>query len=203
MAEGKKGFWSKLKAHFTTGLLAMVPLTISLYLLWWIFSQIDSIIGGPLSEYLDRYYLGIGFVILLLMIWLVGFVTSSFIGKKLFNLNKRVVSRIPILGTVFKTISQISSGILDVKKRAFKEAVLVELFGDGKYSIGFLTSSVPTPVKGHREKLLHVFIPTAPNPTSGYLMLVEERRITKLEMPFEDAFKSIVSAGMVVPAAYE
>ncbi|MBN2737565.1 MAG: DUF502 domain-containing protein [Spirochaetales bacterium] len=191
----------KLRRQFTTGFLALVPISVSLFIIWWMFDKIDSLIGKPIKEIFGFYFNGMGIVLLVLIIWLVGVITSGYFGSKLMQLQDKIVTKIPVLRTIFKTLSQLSHSVVN-NKGSFSQAVLVEVFNKGYYSIGFVTNKGEFKVKG-KDKLIHVFVPTAPNPTSGFLMLISEDKLIKLDISVEEAFKSVVSAGMVAPEQYK
>lgn len=206
MEEKKKNIFirigHKLKTHFSAGLIAIVPISVSIYLFWWLFKFLDQLFGKYLVKYVGEYIYGVGFIALIIIIWLSGFITTSYIGTKLLHFGESILHRIPVLNVIFKTTKEISQRILDKQKKKFKQAVLVEIFNKKTLSIGFITSDEPITVKTIKPKMVHVFVPTAPNPTSGFLILIEEQKVLKLDIPIEEAFKSIVSAGMVYPEKY-
>ncbi len=193
----------KLKTQFTAGIIAIVPITVSIYLFWWLFKYLDNVFGKYLEKYIGRYIYGIGLIALILIIWLAGFIMSSYLGRKLMKFGENILHRIPVLNVIFKTTKEISQRILDNQIKNFKQAVILEVFNNKYHSIGFITSDESVYVGKTKTKMVHVFIPTAPNPTSGFLILVEEQKIQKLDMPIEEAFKAIVSAGMIYPGEYK
>lgn len=199
----KNNLLQKIKNRFTAGILATVPITVSVYVLWIIFSNLDKIIGSQLEKVLDFYIPGIGFVVLVLVVWFVGVITSGYLGSRLLKFQELMLTKIPVLGTIFRTIKQLSSSVLGEGKKAFQQAVLLEVFNKGSYSIGFITSKKAVKIANSKKKYVHVFMPTAINPASGFMVLVEESKLLKLDMSVEEAFKTVVAAGMVYPAAYK
>ncbi len=206
MEEKKKNiFWRighKLKNQFTAGIIAIVPISVSVYLFLWMFRFLDNLFGKYLSKYIGSYIYGIGLFALILLIWLAGFIMSSYLGRKIMKFGENILHKIPVLNVIFKTTKEISQRLLDSQVKNFKQAVILEMFNNKYHSIGFITSDESVYVGKTKTKMVHVFIPTAPNPTSGFLILVEENKIQKLDMPIEDAFKAIVSAGMIYPEKY-
>ena len=207
MQEKKKNIFyrigHKLKTHFIAGIIAIVPISVSFYLIWWMFKYLDNLFGKYLSKYIGGYIYGIGFIALFLIIWLVGFIMSSYLGRKAMKFGENILHKIPVLNVIFKTTKEISQRLLDNQIKNFKQAVILEVFNNKYHSIGFITSDESVYVGKTKTKMVHVFIPTAPNPTSGFLILVEENKIQKLDMPIEEAFKAIVSAGMIYPEEYK
>ena len=207
MQEKKKNIFyrigHKLKTHFIAGIIAIVPISVSFYLIWWMFKYLDNLFGKYLSKYIGGYIYGIGFIALFLIIWLVGFIMSSYLGRKAMKFGENILHKIPVLNVIFKTTKEISQRLLDNQIKNFKQAVILEVFNNKYHSIGFITSDESVYVGKTKTKMVHVFIPTAPNPTSGFLILVEENKIQKLDMPIEEAFKAIVSAGMIYPGEYK
>jgi uncharacterized membrane protein len=202
----KEGAWFVLKKQFIAGLLAIFPISFSIFILLWLFEKIDLIVGKPLSKYFDFYFYGFGFLVLFAFIWLTGLITSSYFGGKLVKLHDRIVTRIPILGMIFRTIKQLSHTVLDRKDGAFTQPVLLELFQNDQYLIGFITSreqvAVPT-LSGETKNMVHVFVPTVPNPTTGFMALMEEKKLIKLNISVEEAFKTVISAGIIFPPNYQ
>ena len=207
MQEKKKNIFyrigHKLKTHFIAGIIAIVPISVSFYLIWWMFKYLDNLFGKYLSKYIGGYIYGIGFIALFLIIWLVGFIMSSYLGRKAMKFGENILHKIPVLNVIFKTTKEISQRLLDNQIKNFKQAVILKVFNNKYHSIGFITSDESVYVGKTKTKMVHVFIPTAPNPTSGFLILVEENKIQKLDMPIEEAFKAIVSAGMIYPEEYK
>ena len=193
----------KLKNQFTAGLLATIPLSVSIYVLWIFFTKLDLILGKQVEKFMGFYIYGMGFVILLLVIWLVGIITSGYLGSRMLKFQELILTKIPVLGKIFNTIKQLSQNVLGGDRSAFQAAVLLEVFNRGYYSIGFITSKKEVQVANGKKKFVHVFVPTAINPASGFLILVEENKLIKLSMPVDEAFKTVVAAGMVYPEKYK
>ncbi|MBN2444011.1 MAG: DUF502 domain-containing protein [Spirochaetales bacterium] len=194
---------SALRNQFTAGFVSVVPITLSIFLLYQAFILLDNIIGRYFKRFFGFYYVGIGIGILLLIIWVAGLITSSYFGSKLVQFQDYIITKIPVLGTIFKTIKQVSHSILSDTKGSFSQVVMLEVFHKGYYSIGFITNDKKVPIGENKSGFVHVYVPTSPNPTSGFIMLVEKKKLIKLDIPLEEAFKVIISAGMVIPNRYK
>ncbi|MBD3290197.1 DUF502 domain-containing protein [candidate division KSB1 bacterium] len=196
--------WKKIKGYFLTGLLVLFPFVMTVFIITWLFSKIDNILQGVVTTFLARfgliYFPGIGFVSVILIILLVGLIARNYFGKKLLSLGDTIVTRIPLINRVYLAIQQISKAFLSEKRESFKRAVLIEYPRRGIYSIVFITQDT----KGEtQEKLpedsVSVFLPTTPNPTSGFLLFVPKKDIIPLKMPVEEALKLVISGGAINP----
>ena len=194
-----------LRNYFLTGLLVLLPLLVSVKLLIWGFNIINGLAGGDfISRYLAEKFRieipGAGLIILILLILFTGLFAQNYIGKKLIGLGELVLHKIPIVNSIYGTTKQITEGFVKTEKTAFRKVVLVEYPRRGVYSPGFLTGVSPTEaVQKTETPLVNVFIPTVPNPTTGFLIFVPEDQGIYLDMSIEDGFKLILSAGVIKP----
>jgi uncharacterized membrane protein len=190
-----------LRNYFLTGLFIILPLFISLELLWWAFFKVDSILGNFIKKYFPIVAIpGLGLIALLLIITLTGLVAQNYLGKKLIRLGEKIVTRIPILKGIYNITKQFTEGLTQSDKSAFRQMVLVEYPRPGIYSPGFLTGESPAEASQRTDhNLLSVFIPMVPNPTTGFLILAPEEQVILLDMSMEDGFKLIISAGVIKP----
>lgn len=188
-------FWRK---HFLTGLLAITPLAITAWILWKFYALISSTIGPwiqriPYLEIYPRFYLTLlGMLIFVLLISFVGMFTRNLIGMAFFRLVERFIERIPIVKSVFSASKQIAGVFLQDRRTAFQKVVLFEYPRRGLYSLGFVTRDAET------DDQVAVFLPTTPNPTSGYMLLIPQADVTELSIPVEEAIKLIVSGGSIM-----
>ncbi len=216
MKEGKPlrpagGIGRKVRGYFFTGLLVLVPLVLTGYIIWNLFLAIDGILREQVYDLLlDQFGFtfakkqipGIGFITLILVIGLTGLVARNYFGRKLVSLGEGLVQRIPFINRVYSAIKQISSAFFSTQREVFKKAVLFEYPRPGIYSIGFYTQDTRGPVQeALEEDVVSVFLPTTPNPTSGFLLFVPKSGITELDLTIEEALKLIISGGAVVPNA--
>lgn len=187
-----------LQRHFLTGLLAITPLAVTAWVLIKGYELINVTMRPWLRRiphltetYPDQLLTAIAFVSFLLVIVLVGLLTRSLVGVAFFNLVEGVIARIPVVKTIFVATKQIASVFLSDKRSAFQQVVLFEYPRRGCFSLGFVTRDEPD------SALLSVFLPTTPNPTSGYMLLLPRDEVAVLTISVEDGIKLIISGGSV------
>ena len=203
-------FRQDLKNDLIAGLLVVIPLATTIWLstifsrfvlafLTSIPKQLNPFITlNPLLQ--DLINLSLGLTVPLLGILLIGLMARNFVGRWLLEFGEGTVSRIPLAGSVYKTLKQLLETFLKDNSTRFRRVVLVEYPREGLFSVGFVTGVVgPSLQPELDETLLSVFIPTAPNPTTGWYTLVPERSVKDLNISVEDAFRTIISAGIVNP----
>jgi uncharacterized membrane protein len=197
-----------LRNYFFTGILVLLPLVITLKLLFWGFAKTDAILGNLIYHYLHRYLgiqvkiSGLGLIALLLVITLTGIFARNYLGKKLIIAGEKLLGRIPVLNIIYNSTKQITEGLAltQSEKGAFRKMVLIEYPRHGVYSPGFLTGEAfDEATEKAGGKLLSIFVPTTPNPTTGYLVFVPEEQVIFLKMSAEDGFKLLLSAGVIIP----
>jgi uncharacterized membrane protein len=195
-----KKFRAFLKAYFITGILVLLPLALTFWILKALLQSMERLIGDPLQQYLHIYIPGIGIILLICLILLVGIFARNFIGKKLGQLGEKILSKIPLVRNIYSSIKQLIYTIFAQGKSNFRGVVLVEYPRRGAYSIGFITGETRGEVQQITNgTMVNVFIPTTPNPTSGFFILFPETEIKLLHMTVEEGLKMIISAGMVTP----
>jgi uncharacterized membrane protein len=206
-----KAAFGRWRANFYAGLAIVLPAVISLAIVKWLFGTVANI-TDPLLFFLPRvwthhpdgplYWWWSLFALMLaiLLISIIGRMARNFIGRKLIYTVDQALLRVPILNKIYAAIKQVNGAFSSSNKSSFKHVVLVEFPGQGIYSIGFLTGAQPAEVSSKlNARLLSVFVPTTPNPTGGFVLLVPERQITTLEMSVADGLKFILSLGSVAP----
>jgi len=197
---------SRLRGYFITGLLVVVPLYITAYIVTLIVQFVDNAVNILPSALRPDTYLGhipgAGLLFTLAGIFIVGALTSNFAGKRLLALGEKIVARIPVMRMLYNGTKQFMETFFakDKDGQGFRKVVLIEFPRKGVYSVGFITSKT----RGELKKLIgdgmvNIFLPTTPNPTSGFFMVVPEKEIIHLDMSVEDAFKVIMTGGIVVP----
>ncbi len=196
----------KIRDNFIAGILVLLPLGVTLAFLYWIIIRLLKfsllILPPPLEDYFIQYRWAYGIwtalvvVFAILIISFIGAFTRNFIGKRLLRLVEFLFTRIPLLNRIYTLVQRITLAILGRDRGAFLKAVLVEFPRRGAYTVGFVTSrwEKETPA---REKMVSVFIPTAPNPTSGFLIVVPEKDTTPLKIGVQEAFSFVISGGMI------
>ncbi len=190
------------RRYFLAGLVVVVPPVVTFYVLYVIGDQLDGILGGVFrGEWIRPGGVpGLGLVSLLLIILLVGMLASKTLGRKAVELYERVLARIPILNRVFIGTKQIAEAVFASDTHKFRKVVLIEFPRRGCHVLAFRTERAAEEMcQRVGEDLVSVFLPTTPNPTSGYLLLVPESDIIELSISVEDGLKMVISAGSVVP----
>lgn len=186
------------KRYLLTGIFVLAPLAITVYILTSGFSLIDRFLGGVVVHLLGRHVVGAGAVLTLVLTLVVGMVATNVMGRRLIAFAEGVVERIPIVRTIYVSVKQLIDAFSVNSRSGFKRVVLVQYPRQGLWSIGFVTSKGEG-VSDQRlpADLATVFVPTAPNPTSGFLLLTSADQLIELDMSVEEAFKVILSGGMV------
>ncbi len=192
-----------LKTIFLTGLLVLVPLGITLWVLNLIIGTMDqTLLLLPEAWQPKQRLPGLGAVLTLAFIFVVGLFTQNFIGQKLVSWWNAVVRRIPLVGPLYSSVQQVSDTLLSSNGNAFRKALLIEYPRKGSWTIAFLTGIPGGDVVNHlQEDHVSVYVPTTPNPTSGFFLMVPKREVIELDMTVDAALKYIVSMGVVAPAA--
>jgi len=188
---------AKLRNYFITGIVVLVPIGITLYLTKFFISISSKLIPYDLNpnNYLPFAIPGLEILLSIIFITLIGGLSLSFIGKKILQIFNDLLKRIPILRTIYSAIGQMTE-TLAPKKNSKKSVVLVEYPRKGSWAVGFATKDNEGEISKKTEKnLVNVFIPTTPNPTSGFLLMFPKEDVLYLDMSFEEASKFIVSAG--------
>ena len=193
----KKSIFSRIRNNFIAGVVALIPIGITLYLTLFIIKLSEKLIpkGINPNSYLPFDIPGLEILIALVLITLVGWISLSFLGKQVFELFNNILKRIPILRTIYSAIGQMTESFTKNQKDQ-SSVVLLEYPRKGVWAVGFATNEnkgvISTKVK---EDLVNVFLPTTPNPTSGFLLMVPKKELIYLDVTFEQASKFIVSAG--------
>jgi uncharacterized membrane protein len=185
-----------LRRYFFTGLLVLLPVVVTVSVLWRFFFALDDILGRFLETYLGRSLPGVGLVALIVLILGIGAVASNFLGKRVIQIGERLVARVPLMGWIYRTTKQLFSTILEERGESFRKVVLVSYPQKGTYSVAFVTSESPTSVEGPLGKgFVTVFLPTTPNPTSGFLLVVPAEEVIPMNLSVDEGLRLVISAG--------
>lgn len=197
---------ARLRNYFLAGILVTAPIAITLYFAWSMVDYVDSRVTALLPErynpstYLHVAIPGLGVVILVLTLTLVGFLTANFLGRLMLRLGEGVVSRMPVIRNIYSALKQIFETVLSNRAQSFSEVVLVEFPRAGMWTLGLVVGPAYSEVSQKAgAEMFNIFVPTTPNPTSGYLVFVPRSQMTKLDMTVEDCLKMIISGGIVTP----
>lgn len=199
--------WKKFKTYFLAGLLVLIPLVLTIFIIWKLFIAIDGLLRGFISDVLERIGIsatsfGLGFISVVLLILITGMIAKNYFGRKVIKIGENIVTKIPLINRIYIAIQQISNAFFSEKREVFKKAVLIEYPRKGIYSIGFFTQDTKGEVQDRlKQDVVSVFLPTTPNPTSGFLLFVPKTDVTELDMTIEEALKLVISGGAIVPVS--
>ena len=209
----RKSLFARWRSSFLTGLAVVLPGVISVVAIVWLFGTVANITdtllfflpvklthknGGEGAMYLSWSI--VAFTLAVLLISAIGGLTRLYIGKKIIEWMEAAMMRVPFLNKIYGATKQVNDALTSGNKDSFKTVVVIEYPKAGVYSLGFLTSEDHAEVQEKlKQKVVAVFIPTTPNPTSGFLVLVPEDKVTKLEMSVSEGIKYIISLGSIAP----
>jgi uncharacterized membrane protein len=194
------GFGARIRRYYIAGIVVLAPTALTLWVVWTLFTFFDNILGSELRARGISVF-GLGFVVLNIVLLLLGWLTAGLLGRRLFAIWDRLMHRVPLINKIYATLRQIAELLLGPSRTGtFGRVAIVEFPSPGTWGLGFVTSNVSGEAGDKtRKKVCSVFIPSAVNPTTGFLLVVPEERVTYLEMSPEQAMKMIVSAGALVP----
>jgi len=186
------------KKYVFRGLLAIIPSALSIFIVYVLYIGIDRRATGVIERFLGVSIPGFGILLVFLILYLLGFITSSIIGRKFFSLLEYVARRIPLINTTYQVGKQLSTTLSLPERMVFKQPVLVEYLKPGMWTVGFVTGKVVDRSQND-ETLLKVYIPTPPMPTSGTMVLVRESQTRDPGWTIEEAMKVVISGGIIGP----
>lgn len=205
----RPGPFGRLRTNFLAGLVVIAPVAFTLWLIWTVIGWIDGWVLPFIPGWLDpEQYIGInlrgvGVIFFLVFTVLMGWIAKGLVGRSLIRLGESLVGRMPIVRSVYNAVKQIAETIFADSDKNFEKACLIEHPRKGVYAIAFITTDAKGEIDRrlpHEERIVTVFMPTTPNPTSGFLLFVPASDIIELDMTVEDAAKLVISAGLVYPA---
>ncbi len=186
----------KLRRQFLMGILVVVPVVATILILVWIFTNIDSILQPVISSVWGRTVPGVGFGIMIILVYLAGVIASNIGGRRLIHFGESLLKKMPVVRPIYTVIKQTLDIFSTTGKTGFQQVALVEFPRKGTRTIGFITNETLDKSGG---KLVYIFIPTAPNPMSGFLQIVREEEVVRTDISVDDALKMVISAGKVLP----
>ena len=197
----KRSLFAKLRNYFITGVVVLIPIGITIYLTIFVINISSKILPKELNpnNYLPYDIPGLEILITFFLITIIGWLSLSFLGKKFLEIFNNILKKIPILRTIYSAITQMTETFTKSDNKN-KNVVLVEYPRKGSWAVGFMTKENTSEINSKTQKqLVNVFVPTTPNPTSGFLLMFPKEDIIFLDMTFEEASKFIVSAGTSDP----
>jgi len=202
----QKSFLQRLRTYFLTGLVVASPVGITVYLALAFIDLIDRNIKPLIpAAYNPETYLpfplpGIGLVFLFLMLTILGFFAANFLGRTLIRIGEKILNRMPVVRSVYNTLKQIFETVISENKGSFQEVVLIEYPRKGLWAIAFISGENKGEIQRKMaDDVVNVFLPTTPNPTSGFLLFVPRQDIIRLDMTPDEGAKYVISAGLVDP----
>src|SRR6476659_9859389 len=192
-----------LRRYFLTGLLLVTPIWGTILVLKTLFVAVDGILGDAVAELVpDHYIPGLGIVTLVLLIFLVGLFAANFIGRQIVGHWEDWLNQLPLVRGIYSTLKSMMDILSFSERGSYRRVVLIQFPKNGHYCFAFVTGITRGEIQEiSTEPLLNVYVPTSPNPTSGYFLLVPEKEVIPLDMSVEEAMKLIVSGGLYSPPA--
>ena len=205
----RPGFLSGLRANFLTGIIVIAPIGLTVWLIWTVVGWFDSWVL-PLVPYELRperwigiNFRGVGVVFFLLFTMVVGWLAKGYIGRRVIRTGERMVDRMPVVRSVYGGVKQIAETVFAQTEASFEHACLIEYPRQDVWAIAFISTHAKGEIAAKTpgdERMVSVFVPTTPNPTSGFILFLRESQVRILDMSIEDAAKLVISAGLVYPA---
>lgn len=206
--EYKTGFFRSLRNRFFTGVIIALPIAVTIWLMTWFIQVVDEQILSWLPDaWNPNIWIkvktglsipGFGLILAVVALWMLGVLASNFIGTSIIRFGERILARVPLVSNIYKALKQIVTTVADQKDRAFRDVCLIEYPRPGLWAVGFVTSDLKGPPLEHLDtRYVCVFVPTTPNPTSGFLLFSKREDIKILDMTPEEGVKLIISGGMV------
>ena len=207
LSEKRISILQRTRNNFLRGLILVIPVTLTAYLVWGAVNFIDEKVIPllPLTynpeTYFEKSIPGYGVFIFIVFTTLIGAITKGFFGRQLVKFGETVVEKTPIVRTIYKAVKQILETVLNNSNNSFKEACLVEYPRKGIWAVAFISTDTKGEIakKLRQKELVSIFLPTTPNPTSGFILFVPRKDILVLDMSVEEAAKLVISAGLLTP----
>lgn len=195
----------KLRNYFFAGLAVLIPVALTVFIIYTLFEKVDNLMRAAVAKILMErfgvtYVTGFGFVAGVILIILTGLLARNYIGRKIIQVGDTIVARIPLISKIYLAIQQIMQALFSEKGEVFKKAVLIQYPRRGIYSIGFFTQDTKGVVQNALDvDVVSIFLPTTPNPTSGFLLFVPKEDTIDVNLSVEEALKLVISGGAIVP----
>ena len=191
-----------LKRYFLTGLLVIIPIWGTILILKALFVAVDGILGDLLVQLVPSHYVpGLGILALIVLIFAAGLFATNFMGRRIVKWWEGLLNRVPLVRGIYSTLKSVMDVLSFSEKASYNRVVLIQFPKNGHYCLAFVTGVTKGEMQDlAQEPLIHVYVPTSPNPTSGYFLLVPEHEVTSVDMSVEEAIKLIVSGGLYSPS---
>lgn len=200
----EKGLFTAIRTTFIRGFVVIIPLGLTYWFFSSLLNAVDGILSPLLAEWIGRDFPGLGFVAMLLLIFLVGLLTRNLVGTVLFNGFENLLKQIPFVRSVYSAIKDLVGAFtIGGKGKTFREVVMIEYPRPGLYTLAFVTNEMSFFGESGTQDFLNVYIPNPPNPTSGILILVPKEKAVHLNLTIEQGLKLVLSGGIVTPERLE
>jgi uncharacterized membrane protein len=188
-----------LRRVFVSGILVVVPVTVTLFVLYFLFQKIDGLLSPLFVKYLGFSLPGMGFLATLLLIFVAGVIARNVIGGRLFGLGELIFVRTPLVRAVYTAAKQLLEAVTSTDRKAFSRAVMIEYPRPGVYTIGFASAEPELRTGNQSQSMIAIFVPSTPTPVTGFVVLLPASEVHELQMTTEEAIKYIVSGGFAAP----
>lgn len=204
----RPGLFSRIRSSFLTGIVVIAPVALTIWLIWSVIGWIDSVVlplvpgDFQTEQWLGINLRGVGLIIFLIFTVVVGWVAKGILGRSLISFAEGLVNRMPVVRSIYSGVKQIAETVFAQSERSFEKACLIQYPRKGIWAVGFISTEAKGEVAEHADHnsgLISVFVPTTPNPTSGFLLFFPREDVIELDMSVEDAAKLVISAGLVYP----
>jgi len=192
-----------VKGKFVTGIVALLPISVTVFIIWFLVIKTGGLLETvfkkiPILSTLPSIVVSfIGFLALLTIIYLIGVITSGYVGRQILKLGENIVSKVPLIRVIYTSAREFTNSIF-VNRGAFKRVVLIEYPRKGIYTLAFMTNESNWKIDGVEDNV-NVFVPTTPNPTSGFYMIIPRSEVRETSLSIESAMKIIISGGVILP----
>jgi len=196
---------ARLRAYFLTGVVIAAPLFLTITITWWFVQWIDGLVDPFIppfyrpDSYLRFSIPGFGLVVALIFITLLGFLTRNYVGSRMVELGENLLGHMPIIRGLYRGLKQIFETVITTQDKAFRTVGLIEYPRRGTWAVVFIAGETRGEIRRKLDDTIAVYLPTTPNPTSGFLLFVKRSEVTVLDMSLEDAAKLVISGGLVTP----
>ena len=187
--------WQSIKTRIFAGLLAIVPIAVTFWILKFLFTFLDSL-ASPFLKKVGVEIPGLGIILTLLFIFVLGLFITNVLGKTLFNWGEKILAKLPIVNTIYNTIKQITSAFSGSTVKSFQQVIFIQYPREGLWTMCFVTNQSKNE---NGDTFYHVFVPTTPNPTSGVFIVIPKKDAIHPDISVEDGLKAIISGGILDP----
>jgi len=191
-----KKIWLSIRNKLLAGLLILGPLGLTVLVLRWIFNFFDGFLGTYLRQYVEWYFPGMGIVLTIVVVYVIGLLASNFIGRKTLQILDKILFRLPIVKNIYSTAKGIFQALSLQGKSNFKKVVLIQYPRKGLWTLAFVTG---TTVGDDGIKYHSMFVPSTPNPTTGYVIFIKKEEVIETKFTVEEGLKMLISGGMILP----